>query len=96
MEEVLLEGGCDGGFSAGGEAGEPDCEALLFAVCVALLAGKTLVPGDVADWCEYGYAGTFVWDSGVAEGLFGTYVAILMLSLRIQMGKFEVNVEKRV
>lgn len=48
VEEVLLEGGCDGGFARGGEAGEPDCEAALFAVGVAFTAGEAVVPGDVA------------------------------------------------
>ena len=31
VEQVLLEGGGDGGFARGGEAGEPDCEARLAA-----------------------------------------------------------------
>jgi len=31
VEEVLFEGGGDGGFAGGGEAGQPDCEAGLVA-----------------------------------------------------------------
>lgn len=49
MEEVLLEGGGDGGFAGGGEAGEPDCEAALGAELVALAAGEGGMPGDVSD-----------------------------------------------
>lgn len=48
MEEVLLEGGGDGGFARGGQAGEPDGEALLLAEGLALGAGEGRVPGDVA------------------------------------------------
>jgi hypothetical protein len=47
VQEVLLERGCDGGFARGGQAREPDCEALLLAVLVALGAGEGRVPGDV-------------------------------------------------
>ena len=64
MEEVLLEGCRDGGFTRGGEACEPDCEAALLAVCVALAAGERRVPGDVA-------VGEYVserWDGGVWWG----------------------------
>lgn len=48
MQEMLLEGRCDGGFSGGGEAGEPDCEAALFAQSIALVAQEAFVPCDVA------------------------------------------------
>lgn len=48
MQEVLLEGGGDGGFARGGQAGEPDGEAALAAELVALVAGEGGVPGDVA------------------------------------------------
>ena len=48
MQQVLLEGGCDCGFAGGGEAGEPEGEAFLLGVGLALGAGETLVPGDVA------------------------------------------------
>lgn len=46
---MLLEGGCDSRLSRGGEAGEPDGEALLLAVCVALGAGERRMPGDIAE-----------------------------------------------
>lgn len=48
VEEMLLEGGSDGGLARGGEAGEPDGQALLLAGFVALLAREGGVPGDVA------------------------------------------------
>lgn len=52
MQEVLLEGGGDGGFARGGEAGEPEGEAALGAEGCALGAGEGGVPGDVADCCQ--------------------------------------------
>lgn len=52
MEEVLLEGGGDGGFARGGEASEPDGEALLLAEGLALGAREGGVPGDVARGTE--------------------------------------------
>ena len=48
MEQVLLEGCCDGGFTRGGETGEPECEAFLLAEFVALRAGERGMPGNVA------------------------------------------------
>lgn len=48
VEEMLLESGGHGGFARGGEAGEPNGEALLLAGFVALLAREGGVPGDVA------------------------------------------------
>ena len=48
VEEMLLEGCCDGGLARGGEAGEPDGEAALLAQVVALAAREGRVPGDVA------------------------------------------------
>lgn len=48
MQEVLLEGGGDGGFARGGEARQPDGEAALVAELVALTAGEGGMPGDVA------------------------------------------------
>ena len=48
MQEVLLEGGGDGGLARGGEAGEPEGEAALAAELVALAAGEGRVPGDIA------------------------------------------------
>jgi len=48
LQKVLLEGDGDCGFPRGGEAGEPDCGALLLAEGVALGAGEACVPGDVA------------------------------------------------
>lgn len=49
MQKVLLERGCDGGFSGCGEAGKPDGEALLLAEAVALSAGERWVPCNVAE-----------------------------------------------
>lgn len=49
VQEMLLERGCDGRLARGGEAGEPDSEALLLAETVALSAGEGRVPGDVAE-----------------------------------------------
>lgn len=48
MEKVLLEGGRDGGLAGSGETSQPKGEALLAIVAIALLAGETFVPGDVA------------------------------------------------
>jgi hypothetical protein len=48
MEEMLFGGCRDGAFSGGGEAGEPEGEAFLFAKGVALGAGEAFVPCDVA------------------------------------------------
>ena len=48
MEQVLLEGDGDGGFTAGRETGEPEGEALLPAESRALIVGETVVPCDVA------------------------------------------------
>ena len=49
VQEVLLERCRDGRLSGGGETGEPDCKALLFAGCVALCAREGRMPGDVAE-----------------------------------------------
>tara|TARA_R110002003_G_scaffold198_25_gene15618 strand:- start:26891 stop:27175 length:285 start_codon:yes stop_codon:yes gene_type:complete len=49
MQEMLLEGCCDGRFAGCGKAGEPDGEALLFAEFVALSAGERRVPCNVAE-----------------------------------------------
>lgn len=48
VEEVLLEGGGDGGFARGRETGKPEGEAALLAELVALAAREGRVPGDVA------------------------------------------------
>lgn len=48
VQQVLLEGSCDCGFAGGGEAGEPEGEAFLLGVRLALGARETFVPGDVA------------------------------------------------
>lgn len=46
---MLLEGGGDGGFSGGGEAGEPDCQTRLGAEGGALGVGEGVgVPGYVS------------------------------------------------
>ena len=45
---MLLECCGDGRFTGCGQAGEPDCAALLLAESVALIAGEARVPGDVA------------------------------------------------
>lgn len=61
---MLLEGSCDCGLSGCGEAGEPDGEAFLLAVGVALCAGERWVPGDVAE----GVLVMFGGDGGVWWG----------------------------
>lgn len=61
VQEVLLQGGGDGGFARGGEACEPDGEALLFAEGLALGAGEGGVPGDVARDFGGGGAQRLVW-----------------------------------
>lgn len=49
VEQVLLEGGRDGGFARGGEAGEPDCEARLAAEGGAFGVGEGVgVPSYIA------------------------------------------------
>ena len=48
LEEVLFEGGGDGGFAGGGEAGEPDCEAGLAAEGGAFRVREGGVPCYVA------------------------------------------------
>lgn len=48
MEKVLLECGCDGGFSGGGEAGEPDCKSALVDELRAFETGEAGVPGYVS------------------------------------------------
>lgn len=52
VQEVLLQGGGDGGLARGGEARQPDCEAALGAQLVALAAGEGGMPGDVAVDCR--------------------------------------------
>lgn len=47
VKQVLLQSCCNGGFAGCGETCEPDREAALLAVCVALAAGQGRVPGDV-------------------------------------------------
>lgn len=47
MEQVLLKGSRDGALSGCAQAGEPDGEALLAGVRVALVAGEARVPRDV-------------------------------------------------
>ena len=47
-EEVLLQGGGDGGFTRGGEARQPDCEAGLVPQVGALCVREGGVPGYVA------------------------------------------------
>lgn len=61
---MLLECCCYGGFTGGGEAGEPDCAAALFAERGALVAREAGVPCDVTT------IGSFVRNS---EGLKGKY-----------------------
>lgn len=55
LEQVLLQRSRNGRLSGRRQAGEPDGGALLLAELVALLAGETRVPGDVAVggsvWC---------------------------------------------
>lgn len=51
VEEVLFQSGRDCGFAGGGEPGEPEGEAALLGVGLALGAGETFVPGDVAGTC---------------------------------------------
>lgn len=48
VQQVLLEGGGDGGLARCRQAGEPDGEALLLAEGLALGAREGRVPGDVA------------------------------------------------
>ena len=48
MQQVLFQGGRDGGLARGREPGEPDREALLLAEFAALLSGQRRVPDDVA------------------------------------------------
>lgn len=48
MEQVLLQGGCDGRLARGRETGKPDGEAALAAQLVPLVARERWVPGDVA------------------------------------------------
>lgn len=48
VEKVLLESCGDGGLARGRETGEPDCQAALLAVLVALTARQRWVPCDVA------------------------------------------------
>lgn len=48
LQQVLLEGGSDGGLARGREAGEPEGQAALTAELIALLAQQRGVPGDVA------------------------------------------------
>lgn len=52
VKEMLLKRGRYGRFAGCAEAGEPNCEAALFAECVALAAREGWVPCDVAvvDW----------------------------------------------
>lgn len=53
---MLFEGCGDGGFSGRGQAGEPDCEAALFAVAVALAAVEASLW-----WGNSGGAAAEVW-----------------------------------
>ena len=72
-EQVLLEGGGDGGFARGGEAREPDCEAGLVPEVGALRVGEGGVPGYVA-----GVAGGVGQWVGVCGGWGGgRYVSIV-------------------
>jgi len=48
MQEMLLERSSYGGLARRREASEPDGEATLLAICVALAAGEGGVPSDVA------------------------------------------------
>lgn len=53
VEEVLLEGGRNGGLARGGETRQPDGEAALLAEVIALTARERRVPGNVAtDGCH--------------------------------------------
>ena len=52
MEQVLFKGDGDGGFTAGGEAGEPEGEALLAAQRRALVVGEAVVPCDIPGGAE--------------------------------------------
>lgn len=72
VQEVLLEGCCDGGFARCRETGEPDCEALLLAECVALSARERGVPCDVA-------ASDMLVILLVMAGYGGAHVAMLIL-----------------
>lgn len=70
VQQVLLKGSRDGGLARGGEAGEPEGEALLLAELAALLARETGVPGDVAEGPDvsklvvYARLSSDVWRAG--------------------------------
>lgn len=61
VQEVLLERGRDGGLARGGQAREPDREALLLAEGLALGAREGWVPGDVAGLWGRGRLAWGVW-----------------------------------
>ena len=82
VQQVLLERCRDCGLSGCRETGEPDGEAGLLAVCVALLARKGRVPGDVAGGCQYARSCVSLlcrwWDGGMVGFGGGTHVDILL------------------
>jgi len=47
VKEVLLERCGDGGFARGGQTCEPERQALLAGVSIALFAGESVMPGDI-------------------------------------------------
>jgi hypothetical protein len=66
---MLLECCCDGGFSGGGETGEPDCETVLLAQGAAFGAREAFVP------CYVPIAVLWLgnaWDGGVGGVIFLT------------------------
>lgn len=76
VQEVLLEGGGDGGLARGAEAREPDGEALLLARGLALGAGEGGVPGDVAVLASFFFLISLVYEEG---GLVGKAVRLGLL-----------------
>jgi hypothetical protein len=48
LEKLVLQLNGDGRLAGGGEAGQPNCEAFLFAELVALIARDAGVVGDVS------------------------------------------------
>jgi hypothetical protein len=65
VKQVLLEGYGDGGFTASGETGKPEGEALLAAQGTAFVVGEAVVPCDISNG-ERVQLVIATWDGGAS------------------------------
>ena len=88
---MLLKGYGNGGFTAGGQAGEPEGEAFLAAQGAAFVVGEAVVPCYVPG--GEGFSGVKI---GGEEGKRRTYVAIAIRDSVVFGKDFNVGTKREV